>query len=403
MTKSICTVAGWALLALTIGCTSKSANPLSPTVAGPIAGVDITAPVVMQPKDNLTLAVDQQPLTLTLQNASTTGARPLTYSFEVATDQGFTNKIFTRDAVSPGDGGRTSLRLPDPLASGRSYYWRARALDGANTGPYSGLGLFTIFTPIVIGTPAIVEPVGNTVVSTNRPSFTFTNASRSGPLGTISYVIEVADSDSFANKLVVWTLSEQAGAQTTYSSPSGFTLGMQLFWHVRAVDPNNAGPWSPTAVFQTPAPPPPPLPPVVVPPSSGGTNGGSGSTDWQACSSQVKPGSTDQYNTVVCVHRIVNPTGPVSDMEVVKRVAWLLRGEGGGLLIKNSGDNVVSWQGYNFSASRICMPSSGANPYIWKIISDAGDGGANAASWQDNGTVAASGSSCIPSGALGVP
>ena len=66
--------------------------------------------------------------------------------------------------------------------------------------------------------------------------------------------------------------------------------------------------------------------------------------------------------------------------EVVKRVAWLLRGEGGGLLIKESGENVVRWQGYSFSATRICFPDG----HIYKIIGDAGPGGANSPGFSDN-------------------
>ena len=38
-----------------------------------------------------------------------------------------------------------------------------------------------------------------------------------------------------------------------------------------------------------------------------------------------------------CVHSFVRPTDSFSGFEVAKRVAWLLRGVGGGLLIKNSG------------------------------------------------------------------
>jgi hypothetical protein len=66
---------------------------------------------------------------------------------------------------------------------------------------------------------------------------------------------------------------------------------------------------------------------------------------------------------------------------VVKRVAWLLRGKGAGLLIKNSGDNVVLWQGYALSASRICF----SDGHIFKIISDAGPGGSNGPQYADNG------------------
>src|ERR1700681_4960628 len=171
---------------------SKSSNPLSPSVAGPIPGVNISAPRIMQPISSAKIAVDQQPVTLTITNATTNGVRPLTYLFEIAADSNFTNKVFTRENIPPGDNSQTSLRLPDALGTGRTYFWHARAQDGANTGTFSGVATFDVFTPIVINAPTPVSPINNTRVDSLHPRFTFANAPRSGPVGPITYVIEVA-------------------------------------------------------------------------------------------------------------------------------------------------------------------------------------------------------------------
>jgi hypothetical protein len=261
-------VAGVALFALAVsGCVGaeKSANPLSPTVAGPIPGVGITSPNLVQPI-NARIAVDQQPVTLIVSNSATTGVRPLTYLFEIATDAAFNNKVFTRDGVAPG-ATQTSLRLPDPLATGRTYYWRAKAQDGANASDYSNIASFDVYTPIVIQAPTLVSPVGGTTTSNNAPRFTISNAPRSGPVGSIVYVIEVADSDSFANKMAIWTIGEQANT-TSLDAPGALPSNAQLFWRARAADSTTAGPYSATAVFKTPAAP--------APPPSGGGSGGSG-------------------------------------------------------------------------------------------------------------------------------
>ena len=61
-------------------------------------------------------------------------------------------------------------------------------------------------------------------------------------------------------------------------------------------------------------------------------------------------------------------------------MAWLLRGVGGGLLLKGSGENTVPWLGFTFSASRVCFPDG----HIFKIIGDAGPGGNNSPGWADN-------------------
>jgi hypothetical protein len=247
---------------------SKSVDPLSPTVAGPIPGVNITSPGVMQPSSGTKIAVDQQPLTLVIINSATSGVRPLTYLFEIAADASFANKVFTRDGIAPGTG-QTSLRLPDSLATGRTYFWHARAEDGANTGPFSNTATFDVFTPIVIGAPVPTAPIGNVRTDSLHPRFSWTNAPRSGPVGAISYIIEVSDSDSFANKIAIWTAAEQPG-QTNFDAPSDLPVNKQLLWHVRANDPTTLGPFSANQVFQTPAPV------VVAPPTPGPTPGPGG-------------------------------------------------------------------------------------------------------------------------------
>ena len=85
---------------------------------------------------------------------------------------------------------------------------------------------------------------------------------------------------------------------------------------------------------------------------------------------------------VECIHDHVNPSRTVEGaFEVTKRVAWALRGEGAGLLIKNAGENIIGWQGYSFAAARICYPDG----HIYKVLTDVP--GTNGPSWQDNNFV----------------
>src|SRR5206468_7040486 len=91
------------------GCEAqKSENPLSPSVAGPIPGVNITAPKLIDPAQGFKYKESQQPIKLVIENATSNGVRPMTYMFEVATDSAFTTKVYGRSGVPPGDGGRTS-------------------------------------------------------------------------------------------------------------------------------------------------------------------------------------------------------------------------------------------------------------------------------------------------------
>src|SRR3979409_455138 len=87
-------------VALTACEASKSSTPLSPAVAGPIPGVEISAPKMLEPGPNAKIANDQQPVTLLIENASTTGVRPLRYVFEIAVDANFNSTVFSREGVT---------------------------------------------------------------------------------------------------------------------------------------------------------------------------------------------------------------------------------------------------------------------------------------------------------------
>jgi hypothetical protein len=66
------------LLAAIAGCeVDKSENPLSPSIAGPIAGVEITAPRAVEPAQGAKVRHSQQPIRLMVENAATNGVRPL--------------------------------------------------------------------------------------------------------------------------------------------------------------------------------------------------------------------------------------------------------------------------------------------------------------------------------------
>src|SRR5262245_19051888 len=102
--------AGTAAFALAACEASKTSNPLSPSVAGPIPGVETSAPRMLEPQAGLRIPIDRQPITLLIENSSSTGVRPLNDSFEIVTDAAFNSRVFTRESIAPGEGGRTSLR-----------------------------------------------------------------------------------------------------------------------------------------------------------------------------------------------------------------------------------------------------------------------------------------------------
>ena len=163
---------------------------------------------MLEPTTGTKISVEKQPVTLLIENAGSNGPRPLTYTFDIATDAAFSNKVFSRDGITPGRQRPHQPAMTDVLATGHTYFWRVRAQDGANTGPFATPAAFEIFTPIVIDVPGLSAPAANSTVVTLWPTFTIANAPRSGPVGAMSYLIEVADSDSFANKAATWSVAE---------------------------------------------------------------------------------------------------------------------------------------------------------------------------------------------------
>ncbi len=252
--RHACAVAALMVAPLVSACESnKSANPLSPSVAGPIPGVEITAPKPLEPKVGSQIEDDKQPITLLLENAGTNGQRPLSYLVEVAADANFSSKVFAKDGVAPGDGGRTSVRIPDKLQKDRTYFWRARAQDGANTGPFSSPVKFSVVTPSSLGAPDLVAPANGAKETDSSPNFKLKNAPRAGSVGAITYTLQVSTNDSFTALVAIWAFREQGGAggQTTFPAAAKLPANVTIYWRVRASDGETTGAWSSTEFFKS--------------------------------------------------------------------------------------------------------------------------------------------------------
>jgi len=256
------------------GCeATKSANPTSPSVAGAIAGVNISPPAPVSPTPGTTIPAKDQPVTLTVQNATTNGQRPITYRFEVAADADFTNKVATREGIEPGSEGKTSYRLPDALAADRTYYWRAKALDGANESSYSQAVAFAVVTLAELSPPTPISPVSGLTTSSRSPEFKTRNAARSGPVGAVNYTFEIAEDQAFSAMVAIVTMPEQ-NTETRFTIAQQLKASTRHYWRVRAYDSNTASAWSLTQSFVTPAAvvTPPPTTPPSTPPSGGVCN-----------------------------------------------------------------------------------------------------------------------------------
>ena len=257
--------AAGALATMVAACeASKSSNPLSPTVAGPIAGVTIDAPVLVSPISGAEV-LNTQPLRLTFNNAGTNGVRPLHYLVELGSDANFSSTLYASGKVSPGENGRTSVVVDGTLAAERTYFWRVKAADGANESNYSSAARFDLVVPVVIEAPTPVSPAGGQTIPNNTPSLTVNNGRVQGRTGEVQYHFYVARSQTFTDVVAEIPSLRSGGNQTTVQA-AALPSNALLFWRVVATN-GALRDTSATQSFRTPAPPGPP-------PGGGGGGGG---------------------------------------------------------------------------------------------------------------------------------
>ncbi|MGH9371669.1 MAG: hypothetical protein ACRD15_09080 [Vicinamibacterales bacterium] len=257
-----------ALLVTLVACEAKkSSNPLSPSVAGPIAGVEISVPKLLEPAQGFKFKENQQPIKLLIENSSTTGVRPISYVFEVASDADFNTKVFARSGVAPGEGGRTSVQL-DTLELGRPYYWRARAEDGANNSTFATAG-FEVLPKAVLMAPASVSPINNEQVAGNRPTLQIGNSQSNSAVGPVTYFFVVARDQAFTQVVAYADVSESG--DTRWTVDRDLEHNATHFWRARATDGDVYSEWSITQAFRTAdAPKPSPSPSPSPGPAPGG-------------------------------------------------------------------------------------------------------------------------------------
>ena len=244
-----------ALLVTLIACgAEKSANPLSPAVAGPIPGVEITAPKLVEPQQGVRVKESQQPVRLSVENARTSGVRPLWYTFELSSDAQFSTVLFARSHVPPGDGGRTSVQL-DTLSLGRAYFWRARAEDGANTGPFQG-SQFEVLPKPMLNAPAGVSPINNERVADRRPTLRLRNSDKNDAVGGVSYHFQIARDQAFG-QVAAESMVNEGNGETSWRADRDLDYELTYFWRARATDGETTSDWTITQVFRSPNRPAP--------------------------------------------------------------------------------------------------------------------------------------------------
>ena len=223
-------------LAALLSAVACSSNPAAPAVS-------IVAPQQLTPANGAQISNQAQPVTLVVQNAVASKAGT-TYTFEVASDVAFTNKVQTKDGIAEGSSGQTSVKL-DALPAAKDYYWHARAQAPGGTGTFSDLFKFTIGSAVTLAAPTPIGPLTN-AQTTPLPALRVSNVSRSGSAGAITYKFEVARDSGFGSIVVTGTNTEGVN-ETGFIPTSELPTGVLLFWRATAMDAANGVASSPSA------------------------------------------------------------------------------------------------------------------------------------------------------------
>ncbi len=131
---------------LVVACGGKDKSPTTPT---PTAA-NLSAPALDAPSANEQLDTLRPTLSIRNATADQTGTR--TYEFQISDTTGFTNATTSnvtgfaatvgKTGVPEGANGKTSWTPDADLQPTTVFYWRARAVQGASTGPWSEMGKF---------------------------------------------------------------------------------------------------------------------------------------------------------------------------------------------------------------------------------------------------------------------
>jgi hypothetical protein len=232
--------------ALSATASSRSTTAVVPDTKVSANGVTLTSPSLVSPAVNVTIKFTDQPITLTIKNAVSTGSTALTYGVQVASDAAFTSVVYTKDGIAENSGGQTSQAI-DKLSGAKSYFWRARATAGALVGAYTAGRGFAVGPEVVLQNPVLASPASGSTVF-GQPQLIVNDVGRSGPIGVISYLFELADSASFTNILFSSSVPEQSG-QTSVAVTARLTDRSTYYWRVTASDSPSGVSTAPSAVF----------------------------------------------------------------------------------------------------------------------------------------------------------
>jgi hypothetical protein len=202
-----------------------------------------TAPSLTAPSGRVTGASTP---TFTAKANSTSPHTLVSYDIQVATDSGFTSKVWDAANRTTGVSGEniSTAYGGTALARGRTYYWRIRTKNNAGfTGPWATAKTFSVNAlPTIIATSpsGTIAPATAGVVDPGNPTFVFTGADADAGDAVTAYDLQVSTSSSFAS-IFAESLASATGLDTATGKVSralsaSYVRGTTYYWRARVRD-----------------------------------------------------------------------------------------------------------------------------------------------------------------------
>ncbi len=191
---------------------------------------------------------------------------PVVYTFELYLDPDLT--VSAMSPVTIGEQTTTTCWTPlSNLDAGRTYYWRARANNGAFTSAWAGPFSFsTPNTPPPVPVP--IAPADNDTVATFRPLLSITQGE--DPNATPVLCEFVVSKFGDLSSPVTTGLVLRSGNQVDWAVPINLENGVVYYWAARATDYIDYSNWSTAFSFQVElSGNSPPSPPTIQSPADG--------------------------------------------------------------------------------------------------------------------------------------